>query len=57
LKYAGKIIGQHDWSVNNGNGGRPSPDADVLAMIPGTGYLVPHRALELMRPSLRVMAA
>jgi hypothetical protein len=57
LKYAGKIIGQHDWSVNNGNGGRPSPDADVLAMIPGTGYLVPYRALELMRPSLRVMAA
>jgi hypothetical protein len=57
LKLAGLIIAQHEWSVRNGTGGRPSPDADSLAMIPGSGYLVPHRALELMRNSLRPMAA
>lgn len=57
LKLAGLIVAQHEWSVRNGNGGRPSPDMDALAMVPGTGYLVPHRALELMRPSLRMLAA
>lgn len=57
LKLAGKIIAQHEWRVRNGTGGRPSPDADSLEMIPGTGYLVPYRALELMRPSLRPMVA
>jgi hypothetical protein len=50
LKEAGKIICQHEWQVRNGNGGRPSPDADQLVVLPGTGYLVPHRAFELMQP-------
>lgn len=49
LKQAGLVICQHEWSVRNGTGGRPSPDLDSLAMIPGFGFLVPHRALELMR--------
>lgn len=57
LKLAGLIVAQHEWTVRNGNGGRPSPDMDALALVPGTGYLVPHRALELMRPSLRMLAA
>lgn len=52
LKEAAKIVCQHEWQVRNGNGGRPSPDMDALAMLPGSGYLVPHRAYELMQPNL-----
>jgi hypothetical protein len=52
LKYAGLIICQHEWQVRNGNGGRPSPDADALMMLPGSGFLVPNRAYELMQPYL-----
>lgn len=50
LKEAGKIISQHEWQVSNGNGGRPSPDADALLPLPGSGYLVPYRAHEYMQP-------
>lgn len=49
LKEAGKMICQHEWTVRNGTGGRPSPDMEQLAVLPGTGFLVPIRALELMR--------
>lgn len=49
LKEAGKIISQHEWQVSNGNGGRPSPDADALIPLPGSGYLVPYRAYEYMQ--------
>lgn len=52
LKYAGLIVCQHEWQVRNGNGGRPSPDMDALMPLPGSGFLVPNRAYELMRPFL-----
>lgn len=57
LKYASLLVCQHEWQVRNGNGGRPSPDMDALAMLPGSGFLVPMRALELMKPHLRRLKA
>ncbi len=50
LRNAGKIICQHEWRVRNANGGRPAPDEDAMMLLPGSGFLVPHRAYELMKP-------
>lgn len=50
LRGAGRIICQHEWRVRNANGGRPVPDEDAMMMLPGSGFLVPHRAYKLMEP-------
>lgn len=52
LTAAGKIILQHLWRTQQGPG-RPQMgvgDFDVTEQVPGFGYAIPHRALQLMEP-------
>lgn len=54
IKLAGLIIAQHLWSVQNARFTLNAPGEDELAVVPGSGFMVPYRALELLRPYLSV---
>ncbi len=54
IKLAGLIIAQHLWSVQNARFTLSAPGEEELAAVPGSGFTVPHRALELLRPYLSV---
>ena len=45
VKLAGLIIGQHLWRTQRG-GSRPSASDEVL--LPGMGFAIPRRALDLL---------
>jgi hypothetical protein len=57
LRDAGRMILKHLWSIQNGpHGGLPSFSADTtgdFTVIPGLGYSLPNRALELLQPYVR----
>lgn len=54
IRDAGKLILQHLWKTQGGGMGRPAPggmdDYAVTEPIPGLGFAVPNRALELLLP-------
>lgn len=54
IKLAGLIIAQHLWSVQNARWTINAPGDDQLQVIPGSGFMVPYRALELLRPYISV---
>lgn len=47
---AAKIILTHLWETQRGVTGLPLQGGDDLALIPGLGFTIPNRALELLRP-------
>lgn len=52
ISSAGKLILQHLWRTRQGPG-RPQPNAsdyDVTEPIPGLGYAIPNRAMQLLSP-------
>lgn len=55
IKLAGLIIAQHLWSVQNARFTLNAPGEDELAPIPGSGFMVPYRALELLRPYTSIL--
>lgn len=54
IKLAGLIIAQHLWSVQNARFTLNAPGEDELAIAPGSGFAVPYRALELLRPYISI---
>lgn len=48
-KLGGLMIAQHLWNAQNGGGGRVLP-GDELVQVPGLGFAIPHRAMELLSP-------
>ncbi|GAB2714430.1 hypothetical protein [Streptomyces bullii] len=52
ISHAGRIILQHLWRTQGGGMGRPAPggmdDYAVTEPIPGLGFAIPNRALELL---------
>lgn len=50
VKLAGLIIAQHLWAVQNARFTINAPASDELAVAPGSGFAIPARALELLRP-------
>jgi hypothetical protein len=52
ISHGGRIILQHLWRTQGGGMGRPAPggmdDYAVTEPIPGLGFAVPNRALELL---------
>jgi hypothetical protein len=48
---AGRIILKHLWQTNRGTKGAPR-SGDDTAMVPGIGYAIPNRALELLGSGL-----
>lgn len=55
IKLAGLIIAQHLWQVQNGRWTVNAPTENELQMAPGSGFGVPWRAMELLRPYMSVM--
>lgn len=55
IKLAGLIIAQHLWSVQNARFTLNAPGEDELAIVPGSGFMVPYRALELLRPYMSIL--
>lgn len=54
INLAARIIVQHLWRTQNGGAGLPSVlDEDVDTVETSSGYAVPNRALELLRPYRR----
>lgn len=53
IRDAGRIILKHLWQVHNGSQGLPSMtmEADEVTMIPGLGYAIPNRAIQLLEPN------
>lgn len=49
-RRAGSIIAQHLWMVENGGGPAPSPGE--LTLVPGAGFAIPNRAVELLSPTI-----
>ncbi len=49
VRIATAIIVQHLWRTQNGPG-RARGQVDDLAAVPGAGYALPNRALELLAP-------
>jgi hypothetical protein len=47
---AGKMILQHLWESQRAAAGVPLGGADETTMVPGFGFAVPNRALELLSP-------
>lgn len=47
---AGKIILGHLWETQRGASGLPMQGADDSSFVPGFGYAIPNRALELLKP-------
>lgn len=56
IKLAGLIIAQHLWAVQNARFTIESPGTDQMAMAPGSGFTIPYRALELLRPYMSTAA-
>jgi hypothetical protein len=52
ISAAGELILQHLWRTRNGPGRpqRGGDDFDVTEPIPGLGYAIPNRALQLLSP-------
>ncbi|PVD01344.1 phage gp6-like head-tail connector protein [Streptomyces sp. CS014] len=52
IKLAALLLFQHLWRTRNGpaRGGGSSDDYSVTEPIPGFGYAVPNRVLELLEP-------
>ncbi|MGW6910253.1 hypothetical protein [Streptomyces sp. NPDC054940] len=52
ISHGGRIILQHLWKTQGGGMGRPAPggmeDYAVTEPIPGLGFAIPNRALELL---------
>jgi Phage gp6-like head-tail connector protein len=57
MKLAGLIIAQHLWQIQNGRWTINAPSDDQMATAPGSGFSVPWRAMELLRPYMSVMVA
>jgi hypothetical protein len=55
IKLAGLIIAQHLWAVQNARFAMNAPGQDRLEPAPGSGFMVPYRALELLRPYISVV--
>jgi hypothetical protein len=53
IGLAVRIILQHLWDTQRGSSGLPLQGGDDVSVIPGLGYAVPNRALELLRPHRR----
>lgn len=57
VSHGGRIILQHLWKTQGGGMGRPAPggmdDYAVTEPIPGLGFAVPNRALELLQDDRR----
>lgn len=60
IRDGGRIILKHLWATQNGQGGLPSFLADTdmrremaSAVVPGLGYAIPNRAIELLQPFFR----
>ena len=51
LQNACRIIVQHLWETQRGPASQPRMGGDELVMLPGIGYAVPARAVELMQNS------
>lgn len=51
LQNACRIIVQHLWETQRGPAGNPRPAGDETVMLPGIGYAIPARAVELMQAS------
>lgn len=56
LNMAARIIVQHMWETQRGPTSRPGLSGDDTSVIPGLGYAVPNRALELLKTCPRVPA-
>lgn len=54
IKLAGLIIAQHLWSVQNARWTINAPNEDQMQSAPGSSFMVPWRAMELLRPYLSV---
>lgn len=50
-RLAGRMILQHLWESQRGASGLPLELANELTMVPGFGFAVPNRALELLEPN------
>lgn len=55
IKLAALILLQHLWRTQNGaaRGGGPADDYAVTEPVPGFGYAVPNRVLQLLEPYKR----
>lgn len=51
LQNACRIIVQHLWETQRGPASQPRMGGDELVMLPGIGYAIPARAVELMQAS------
>jgi hypothetical protein len=49
---AAQIILKHCWETQRGASALPLQAADEMSMVPGFGFAVPNRALELLSPDL-----
>jgi len=47
---AAKIILAHLWETQRGPGGSPLTGGDEVSFVPGFGFAVPNRAIEMLRP-------
>lgn len=52
---AAKIILKHLWETQRGASALPLQAADEMSIVPGFGFAVPNRALELLAPDLLSM--
>jgi hypothetical protein len=55
IRDAAKIILKHCWETQRGASALPLQAADEMSMVPGFGFAVPNRALELLAPDLLPM--
>lgn len=53
LNLAGRLILQHMWKTQRGPAARPGLGGDDTQLVPGLGYSIPNRAVELMQTSPR----
>lgn len=53
IRDAGRIILKHLWGIQNGQAGLPSMNigAEEVTMIPGLGFAIPNRAIQLLEPN------
>lgn len=49
-RLATRMILQHLWETQRGSAGLPLQQSDDVTMVPGFGFAVPNRALELLEP-------
>jgi hypothetical protein len=55
IRDAAKIILKHLWESKRGASALPLQAADEMSIVPGFGFAVPNRALELLAPDLLAM--